>query len=189
MNYTLTFPVLFLLLGILCAWITIGCKGWWAAKFWLINFICIFFLILWFSVGSYLGWPSDSVMPVDFRLLGYYAEEPKHLYIMGTREDKDSFSLNKIFEYNSPDKLRLYKAPYDKEFHQNLESAMERVNKGGYVIMSKRKMLDAESLKQYNKVQDLLGGLERLNEGGGNTADNPYNFYLMPPGRHMKKPD
>jgi len=151
MNYTLTFPVLFLLLGILCAWITIGCKGWWAAKFWLINFICIFFLILWFSVGSYLGWPSDSVMPVDFRLLGYYAEEPKHLYIMGTREDKDSFSLNKIFEYNSPDKLRLYKAPY--------------------------------------KVQDLLGGMERLNEGGGNTADNPYNFYLMPPGRHMKKPD
>jgi hypothetical protein len=185
MNYALTFPILFLLFGILCLWIMIGCKGWWAAKFWMINLVCILCLVLWYTVNSYLGWPSDSKTPVEFRLMGFVADEPKSLFILAETED---FSTNNIFQYKSQDHLRLYKTPYDKEFHKNLESAMEKVQKGAYVIVSKKKILDANELKQYNKVQDLLGGLEKLNEGGSNNND-AYNFYIMPPSKLMKKPD
>lgn len=189
MIFALTFPILFLILGVLCAWIVIGCKGYWAAKWWLINFVCIFCLILWFSVSSYLGWPSDSEMPSEFRLMGFVSDEPKNLFILASRDVKEGVSLQKLFEYRTQDKLRLYKAPYDKEFHKNLEAAMERVNKGSYVIVSKNKILDADDLKQFNKVHDLLDGLERWNSDGGSKSDNLYNFYIMPPSKLMKKPD
>ena len=185
----LTFPLLFLVLGVLCAWIVIGCKGYWAAKWWLINLVCIFCLILWFSVSSYLGWPSDSDLPSEFRLMSYVSDEPKNLFILASREEQKTMSLQKLFEYQTPDKLRLYKAPYDKEFHKNLEAAMERVNKGAYVIVSKKKILDADALKQFNKVHDLLDGLDKLNNDGQAKSENPYNFYILPPSRLMKKPD
>jgi hypothetical protein len=68
--------------------------------------------------------------------------------------------------------------------HSELESAMERVNSGNYVIMSKERVLDAEEIKGFKKsVDDLRDML-------GNTLFDPtYNLYIIPLNKIVKKPN
>ena len=179
----LVFPLLFLVLGIMCCWILIGIKGWWQAKFWLINLTFLFFVILYFSVSSFMGWPTSEGLPARMRLMGFVPNEPDCLYVLGESEDKQS-GIASFFGYKSPDNLRLYKFPYNKQMHSELESAMERVNSGNYVIMSKERVLDAEEIKGFKKsVDDLRDML-------GNTLFDPtYNLYIIPLNKIIKKPN
>jgi hypothetical protein len=182
---TLIFPLTFLFLFILCAWIIIGCKGFWASKFWLINICAIFFFVFWFSVTSFLGWPSSDRLPYQFRLGAYVSHEPECLYVVAIEPKDDKWNIRKAFEYKTNDIVRIYRFPYDKKMHENLEKAMERVNKGNYVIMSKTKILDGEELKGFNEVQNFMDGFSQLQS----SSQDPYRFYLMPPSKLIKKPD
>ena len=61
---------------------------------------------------------------------------------------------------------------------------MERILKGGYVIASKQKILDAEEIRKYQKEQQNQGS-------SGSSADSlaeRLNFYVLPPSIFMKKP-
>ena len=183
---TLIFPFLLLLLSSLCLWAIIGSKGWWAHKFWLINLCAMFFFIFWVSIQSFLGWPNPYNLPAQFKLISYHADEPKSLYVVAEQPlDKDWY-IKKLFEYKSPDNIRMYKFPYSQKMHENLEKAMERVSKGSYVIMSKDRIMDAEEMKQFTRVQNLIDGLADLNSPNPTDA---YNFYIMPPSKLIKKPE
>jgi hypothetical protein len=179
---TLLFPVLFLLLAALVCWVIIGCKGWWHAKFWLINITAVFVFILWSSVGSYLGWPYGGGIPDRFRLVGFVSNEPKCLYVFGESEVESGLGLKTLFSYKSDDIMRYYRLPYNKKMHEQLESAMERVNKGQYVIMSKGKILNSDDLKSITEFEGLF-------EESVNSADVEYYFYIMPPNKIFKKPE
>lgn len=185
MANTLFFPILFVLLTSILLWIVIGCKGWWTAKFWLMNLALMFTFVVWFSLSSYLGYPSTQQLPSQFRLISYVSNEPVCLYILLDRHGDDKFSFTNLFRYKSEDTLRLHKTPYDAKFHKELEAAMERVNKGNYVVVSKNKILDAEELKRYNNILESDG-----DETGtrGSPMDN-YKLYVFPPSKFVKKPE
>ena len=179
----LVFPLLFLILAVMCCWILIGIKGWWQAKFWLINFACIFFIILYFSVASFMGWPTSEGLPSKMRLMSFVPNEPECLYVLSESEDRES-GISYFFGYKSPDNLRLYKLPYSKQMHMDLEKAMERVNSGNYVIMSKERVLDAEEITGFKKTVDDLRDML------GNTLFDPtYNLYIIPLNKIIKKPN
>lgn len=185
---TLLFPAIFLVFGILMMWILIGCKGWWFAKFSLMNITAVFILLLWHSLDSYTGWPTEASMPEPFRLVGYYAEEPKSLYLLVEKHEKDDEAKTFIqyFDYKTQDSIRLHKIPYDKEMHENLEAAAERMLKGGYVVGTKKKIFGAEELKKLGRngaqgESDLKGQSLTPYLGG-------YSLYLLPPSLFMKKP-
>lgn len=184
---TLFFPVMFLLLATLLIWIIIGCKGWWAAKFWLINISVMFTFIIWFSLSSYLGYPSDQELPNQFRLISYFSNEPICLYVLADKHGEESFTIKGFFRYKSQDTLRLYKTPYDREFHKALENAMERVNKGNYVVASKKKILDAEELKRYGKILEESDGDNSMD--GTRSPNDNYRMYVFPPSKFIKKPE
>jgi len=183
---TLVFPILLLLLTTLCLWIVIGSKGSWSLKFWLINVCGLFFFFFWISVNSFLGWPTDRVLPDKFRLASFVANEPVCIYVVAFEPDEKKWQLRKIFEYKPEDSIRMYKFPYSKKFHENLEKAMERVQKGNYVVMSKEKILEAEELREFNSMQKLLDSTLQSETPSPNDA---YKFYVMPPAKIIKKPE
>lgn len=184
---TLAFPALILVFFALILWIIIGCKGWWFAKFWLINISLIFVLIFWHSISSYLGWPSEEPLPETFRFLAFHPDEPKSLYVLTDKhEGQEKFSLGNVFSYKSDDTIRLYRIPYSKDMHEKLEAAAERAMKGGYVIGSKNQILDAEQLRNLQKDAQNQGRDAGGNELGGYLGG--LNFYILPPSLFMKKP-
>lgn len=184
---TLLFPILILIFFALLLWLVIGCRGWWMAKFWLINISLAFVLVFWSSLNSYLGWPTESEMPETFRFISFFPEEPKNLYIMIDKhgEDKEP-SFLEHFNYKSSDTIRLYKLPYNKEMHEKLEAAAERAMKGGYVIGSKGKILDAEQIRNMQKDNNSSQG--QLDSGSIGGYLGGLEFYILPPSVFMKKP-
>lgn len=174
---TLLFPVLFLLLGVILLWIIIGIKGWFNAKMWLINIVTFFVILLWFGVRSYMGWPADEHLPEQIKLAGMISDEPKSLYIIGQKHDNYDLFTHSWYDfvfYKPDDSARMYKISYSKEAHKNLEQAMEIVQKGGYVVLS-RKDMDGK------KVSDKAGG-ESI------TRNADFMVYELPPSKLIKKP-
>jgi hypothetical protein len=186
---TLLFPILFLIMSVLCLWVIIGCKGWWAAKFWLINFTLIFGLLFWTSLSSYLGWAVDNGLPDKFRLVGFHSQEPEAIFILTDKhEDKKTTSIMDTFAYTPKETIRLYKIPYNKKMHEKLEQASERIMKGGYVIGTKDTILGAEEIRG---MEDKSGD---PNNAGANKASGSlsksdlFNFYILPPSLFIRKP-
>lgn len=175
---TILFPALFLFLTLVLLWIIIGCKGNWIGKFWLINISCCFVFIVWSSVFSYMGWGVPYALPEKFRLLGYYSDEPKSLYVLTEKESANKFNIKNIFEYRSDDNVRLYKLPYNKKFHSQLEAAMEKVQRGAYVFGSKTRVMEAEE----------VNGMQNDENMGPTRHDAEHHFYVLPPARMFTKP-
>lgn len=180
MTSTLLFPIIFLLFGAAICWIIIGCKGWWAAKFWFINICCIFVFILWMSIISYMGWGVPIPLPDKFRLVSFCSNEPETIYVLTEKVDYDKkIKIKEIFDYRDPDGIRLYKIPYNKKFHEQLEQAMEKVVRGAIVIGSRTRLLDADEING-------MGGDD--NQNGPTRADGEHGFYILPPTKMFTKP-
>lgn len=175
---TLLLPILFLIFGVMILWIIIGCKGWWPAKFWLINIASILFFILWTTIISYMGYGVPRPLPEKFRFLGYFSDEPKSLYVLTELEQEKHFKINEIFDFKSDDAIRLYRIPYNKKMHQQLESAMERLQRGAIVFGSRTRILDAEEINGMNQDGTM----------GPPSNDQEHNFYILPPAKMFQKP-
>lgn len=174
---TLLFPFMFLLLASLLLWIIIGLKGWPTAKMWLINITAFFVIIFWLGVKSYMGWPADEILPSQMRLVYFMPNEPESLYVLGEECDEvglHTHSWYDFFFYNPKDKVRMFKIEYCKNLHKKLEQAMEEVNKGGYVLLSRKELPERELFKG------------EANEGS--IPNMPFNAYILPPDKIIKKP-
>lgn len=179
---TLFLPLLFLLLAILLLWIIIGCKGHLTAKIWTINVTVFFTAILWIGIESYTGWPSTDPIPSQARLIQVVSNEPKSIYVL--LENHSDYNLyyedwHDFIYYKPSDTARLFKIPYDKNIHKQLESAMDEVKKGKYVILSRFKVGKYEDNKIEEKSDDGDGSLTR-------SAD--FRLYVLPPSKFVFKP-
>jgi hypothetical protein len=179
---TLFLPLLFLLLAVLLLWIIIGCRGHITAKIWTINVTIFFVAILWVGIESYTGWPTSSPMPAQARLIHVISDEPDSIYVLLENhadcvlyyEDWHDFIY-----YKPKDAVRLFKIPYDKNMHKQLEAAMEEVKKGRYVILSRHKVYKFEE----NRLDD------RDKDGDGSLTKNAdFRFYVLPPSKFINKP-
>ncbi|GAG04751.1 unnamed protein product, partial [marine sediment metagenome] len=66
----------FILCASLLLWIIIGAKGWWLVKVPVIAMTLYFGLAVWYSVDSYLGWPSTHDPPRKFQVHWIVVNEP-----------------------------------------------------------------------------------------------------------------
>lgn len=175
---TLLFPILFLIFGILLLWIILGCKGHWSLKYWVINLTVLFVLFFWESVNSYTGWATDQKMPSQARFLSFYPDEPKYLFVI-LQKDWSKEKRSNIFDLvgsRSGDEPRMYKLPYNRETHEKMEKAMDKVRKGQYVVISSSEM-DEDGKEIKSKSNNSM------------TRDDAPNFYVLPPEKIIKKPD
>ena len=179
---TLFFPLLFLLLSILLLWIIIGCKGQLSAKIWIINVTVFFTAILWSGISSYIGWPAESPMPKQGRLIQIISNEPESLYVLLEQHDQKNLyyeDWHDFIYYKPKDIARLFKIPYDKEMHEKLEAAMDLVKKGKYVVLSRESMENTDEELTNSGSKSAYGGMTRNGE---------FKLYVLPPSKFVQKP-
>jgi hypothetical protein len=134
---TIGIPIAFILLSSVLLWFVIGSKGNWFIKACAIALTLSFSLVLWNSLTSLEGWPAEQQLPEKFVLhwavIREGSKENKedgqiYLWIKNLKETGKDFSLisNKDME-NDP---RVYKIPYSRKTHEQLQKALEGIKKG-----------------------------------------------------------
>lgn len=195
---TLGIPMAFLILGIIVLWFLIGSKGWWWVKMGVISAALYFGVALWYSLGSYLGWPSHGELPPKFLVYWAFVDEPSkktdnsgaiYLWIKELESEENNSYLSVLAYNGRKDDPRIYTLPYSKKLHGQMQQMLKQL-KGGAVIIGGK-----------NPAKGKLGkgkgfGLEGDEKGDGNGSfsfshsDKLY-FHELPPPKipyKMRKP-
>ncbi|HZC37003.1 MAG TPA: hypothetical protein VE242_15365, partial [Chthoniobacterales bacterium] len=129
---TLAIPIAFLLLAALLLWIIIGCRGRWWLKLVLMLVTVVVSFQIWLSLDSYFGHP---------RSMTFKAMSGQTAFLFWARVDEPS-SINPgaIYMWLRPsrenaagfwafvtDEPKLYRFPYDREFHQATQNFISQI--------------------------------------------------------------
>lgn len=199
---TLIIPVAFILVAVGLAWFVIYAKGWWWAKCAYMAIVVVFGLMVWNSIESYRGWPTNDPTPQRFIMLWAEIKEPEPkigftgaIYIWLLPYEADPAKpgpLNYSPEAGEP---RAHKLPYSRKVHEQLEAAKEMIKAGQMVMMERRKGKSGFGKSGESGGKGSIPG-EKDGQGrgkrpGGHEAE-PYDeffFYQMPPPALPGKPD
>jgi hypothetical protein len=209
----MTITIMFIVCAALLLWIIIGAKGWWWLKLPVIALTFYFGLAVWYSVDSYLGWPSVHNPPRRFMVNWVIVDEPRKgtnetggIYLLLTKlphpdDEKDKNKLEDCFKtlgYTGTKKApRLFKVPYSRPLHKQMEKAKGMIRQGKIVIgefdPSKGKFGgkgDGEGEGKGRPGQGKPGEGEE-GEGKGYMGDNEglghFKFYQLPPPKFPNK--
>ena len=135
---TVGIPIAFVIISAILLWFIIGSKGNWLLKAVVIAVTLCFSLGVWNSVAGLQGWPTKEPLPAKFLLHWAVVEEgnkqtdtPGNIYLWV--EDIGDKKKNNVFSFlpkEMTDKPRVYKIPYDRNTHEQLQKALEGMKKG-----------------------------------------------------------
>jgi len=184
-------PILLLVFGGLTFWLLTDSLLKWYFKTACISGFCIFTIIFWSSIGSFLGWPaSENDIPEKILIHWIIIKEPNKLtksegaiyILLESAEEDGAHPLLKFFGYNK-NKIepRLYGLAYDRGLHERLEKeVMPRLRKGQPVV---------------GKLSKEKGGVGKnkgksKNKGGGSESqDQKWYFHELLPSEIRGKPE
>jgi hypothetical protein len=129
---TLAIPVAFLLFAALLLWVIIGSRGLWWVKLVLMLATAVVSFQIWLSLDSYFGHP---------RRMTFNAMNGQTAFLFWARVDEPSSNdpggiymwLRPVRETTAgvwactTDEPKLYKFPYDREFHQATQNFLMRI--------------------------------------------------------------
>ena len=190
MNISLS--VLLLVFGALTFWILNESSLKWYIKTLCISAFCLFTVIFWSSIHTYLGWPAlEKEMPDKALIHWVIVKEPNKIiksegdiYIMLESLDvKGGNSLTKFFGYKK-NKIepRVYGLPYSRKLHEQLEKeVMGKLKKGQPVLgrLAKGK----QGLPSKGKK-----GESSKKGGGSESQDQDWEFHELSPSEIHQKP-
>lgn len=96
----------FVILSALLLWAVIYGRGHWLLKLALIVTVPLFAFVVRDAINSYSGYPLHSPPPRSAQLVGYYAQEPRWIYV---------FAIPK-----GSSEPRSYRIPYNRKTHSAL---------------------------------------------------------------------
>lgn len=144
--YALAIPLGFVLLAAILLWGIIGSKGYWWLKLCAISFVMFFGVSLWYSMNTYLGWPSRAEMPPKYMVYWAYVQEPSKrdndegaifFMVRHLEEDKKNDALYALqYQGNNKDP-RLYRLEYTRDLHQQVNQMLAGIKKGQVFIGGK----------------------------------------------------
>tara|TARA_Y100000310_G_C20489432_1_gene718456 strand:+ start:90 stop:665 length:576 start_codon:yes stop_codon:yes gene_type:complete len=184
-------PLLLLIFGSLSFWLLTESSLRWYLKAACIATFCIFTIIFWSSIHSFLGWPAnEDDMPEIVRVHWVVIKEPnKHTgyegaiyFLVESVQDETSLML-KLFGYKkSHNEPRLFGLPYDRDMHENLVQNMIPKLKSGQSVVGKLTKEKAGNLQRSNdnKTED---------EGDGSESqEQEWHFHELQPSDFLEKP-
>jgi|TARA_R110000744_G_scaffold4733_4_gene16883 hypothetical protein len=187
-------PILLLVFGALTLWILTESSLKWYFKLSCISSFCVFTLIFWSSIHTFLGWGAEE-KDVPEKLLIHWViiKEPNKLlknkgniYILAESPRKDS--SNKIIDFfsykNSTLEPRLFKLKYSRPLHEELNKISDKLKKGQPVFGKLTKLEeDGDNGKK--------GGNKKTNKkgGGSESQDQDWQFHELLPTEIHRKPD
>ena len=207
--HTLAIPVGYILLTIILLWFLIGAKGWWWLKAVFIAGTLFFGVSLASSLNSYLGWPSQELIPRKFLVHSIVVREPDkknsedkgEVYIWVTKlpseldkkdvEEEELYDpYLRVLEYRQEGRQpRSYELPYSDQLRRAAQAVNKRIAKGA-VVIGKRGKDGGFGIpgKGKGKGKAGKGGSKMGKEGGKYGAfsfshsDELY-FHELPPPR------
>lgn len=189
MNITL--PLLLLVLGGLSFWLLTESSLKWYVKTACIGTFCLFTILFWSTIHSFLGWPANEDDVPDVVMIHWIViKEPnKHTefdgamyFMVESAEEGKSHPIVKFFGYKKGShEPRLFELPYDREFHERLQSIMTRLRKGHPVVGKLTKLAQGESDRGDNNKGDARSS-------GSESQAQRWEFHELRPAEFLKKP-
>ena len=133
-------PILLLVFGGLTFWILNESKLKWYLKTACITTFCLFTIIFWTSIHTFLGWPADEEdMPNKILIHWVIVKEPNKFeefdggifILLETMEKPKANRVARFFGYGK-NKMepRLFGLKYSRELHEQLEKVKGRLKQG-----------------------------------------------------------
>ena len=136
---TIGIPVAFVIISAILLWFVIGSKGNWLLKAVVIAATLCFSLGMWNSIEGLQGWPTKEPLPAKFLLHWAVIEEGNkqtdtpgniYLWVEDLADKKETTNWFSFLPKEMTDKPRVYKIPYSRDVHEQLQKAMEGMKKG-----------------------------------------------------------
>jgi len=143
----------FVIIASLFLYFIIGSKAPVLVKVIIIPIVIWFTLVLYFTPGKLMGWPTIAEPPEGSIILMPIIREPSggekgfiDLIVIVRDESKKSLveqlGAKNIFFYNDSNTERIYRLPYDRKLHKQLEEAKKKSRRqGGFMTYSRKKKL------------------------------------------------
>jgi len=140
-------PILLLVFGSLTFWVLNESQLKWYIKSACISVFCIFTIIFWSSISSFLGWPADEDdVPKKILIHWVIIKEPNKftefdgaIYVLlESIEKSEDNKILKFFGYKKDiTEPRLYGLSYSRELHERLEKGVMGKLKSGRPVAGK----------------------------------------------------
>jgi hypothetical protein len=186
-------PILLLVFGGLTFWVLNESALKWYFKTACISAFCIFTIIFWSSIHSFLGWPAnENDMPEKVVVHWVIIKEPNkftkfsgRIYILSeSSEDTNSNFLSRFFGY-SKEKVepRLYGLKYSRGLHEQLQSGIIPRLKMGQPVAGRFS-------KKKPKGNSLGKNNGKSKEGDGSESqEQDWHFHELLPSEIHRKPE
>lgn len=187
-------PLLLLTFGGLTLWLLTESQLKWYFKTACIGTFCIFTIVFWSTIDSFLGWPaSENDMPEKVLVHWIVIKEPNKytqsdgaIYVLlESAEEVQMSAVAKIFGYNK-DKIepRLYQLTYSRNLHEHLQKGLiEQLKKGQPVV---GKLTKGQSMERALR----LGKDKSKSKGDGSEShEQEWHFHELLPSEIHSKPE
>jgi len=190
---SIALPILLLTFGTLTFWLLTESSIKWYLKTVCIATFCIFTIVFWSTIHSYLGWPAlKNDMPDKVLIHWVIVKEPNKYtkfdgaiyFLLESAEEKKSSWLD-IFTYDkSRPEPRLFALPYSRELHEQVEKQMKPNLKRGQPIMGRLSKAKGEG-----RGKGSLAESGNYKGGGSESQEQRWEFHLLRPSNFLRKPD
>jgi len=186
-------PVLLLIFGGLTFWILTESALKWYFKATCISVFCIFTIVFWSAIHTFLGWPAlEDDMPEKVLIHWVIIKEPNkftkfngRIYVLleAVGEPESNF-FARFFGYQKEKvEPRLHGLKYNRGLHERLEKGiMPRLRKGQPVVGKLTKEQTGQGRK--GKEGSLLG-----KGGGSESQEQEWHFHELLPSEIHEKPE
>ena len=186
-------PILLLVFGGLTFWILNESKLKWYLKTACITTFCLFTIIFWTSIHTFLGWPADEEdVPNKILIHWVIVKEPNKFeefdggifILLETMEKPKANRVARFFGYGK-NKMepRLFGLKYSRELHEQLEKVKGRLKQGQPVAGKLTKEgKNGKGKKGQGKQGDKKGG-------GSESQEQDWQFHELRPSDIHQKPD
>ncbi len=186
-------PILLLVFGGLSFWVLNESKLKWYFKTACITTFCIFTIVFWSSIHSFLGWPAmEEDMPEKVLIHWVIIKEPNkftkyngRIYVLlESAEEPESNFLARFFGYKK-EKIepRLHGLKYSRGLHESLKKGVMPKLKRGQPVMGK---LTKDGKQGINKNGD---GKSSKKGGGSESQEQEWHFHELLPSEIHSKPE
>ena len=165
----------------------------WYLKTACISTFCLFTIVFWSAIHSFLGWPAlEDDVPEKVLIHWVIIKEPNkftkfngRIYILlETVGEPDSNLFARFFGYQKEKvEPRLHGLKYDRSLHEKLEKEiMPRLRKGQPIVGR----LSKEKIGQGRKGKE---GISSGKGGGSESQEQEWHFHELLPSEIHRKPE
>jgi hypothetical protein len=178
--------------GGLSLWLLTESTVRWPLKAACITAFCVFTVVFYSSIHSFLGWPANEVdIPEKVLMHWVIIKEPNKftkfngaIYVLAESAEKETSSIRKFFGY-SKDRIepRLYQLEYNRNLHEHLQKNIIPKLKSGRPVFGKL-------TKETKGSKMRFGPGKNPNKGkgdGSESQEQQWHFHeLLPSEIHIK---